>query len=167
MRTLFTLLIAIFAITIGNGQSGNAVKDQQAANKALEEMKAKGMIPTTEGGWTLTATVDGKPWKAQALYSPNDAGRIVGFDRDGKISLPYPGASLEVGYKSTFGEDNAVDFSPIGASDFWSAHTGQMEITKVSGGWIEGKFFFTAALRGTNKKSEVTNGFFRISTKNR
>ena len=160
------MLIAALAITACNGQSG-AVKDQQAANKALEEMKAKGMIPTTDGGWTLTATVDGKPWKAQALYSPIDAGRIVGFDRDGKISLPYPSTSLVVGYKSTFGEHNAVDFSPVGAPDFWSAHTGEMEITKVSDGWIEGKFYFTATLRGTDKKSEVANGFFRVAKKGR
>ncbi len=44
----------------------------------------------------------------------------------------------------------------------WGGRTGEMEITKVKDDWAEGTFYFTATASGTNKKIEVTEGFFRI-----
>lgn len=165
MRTLILLFAAALLAGSCHGQSSKAVKDQQDAYKVLEDMKAKGLNPTTEGGWTMTADIDGKPWKATGIYNLAMSDRITAIYKDSKISLPVP--ALEVGYKSKFGDGNAVDFSPVGDANFWGGRSGEMLVTKVGGGWLEGTFFFTAKLRGTDKKMEVTNGFFRVSSKTR
>ena len=58
----YTLVATAACITSCNGQSG-AIDDQKKVYKALGEMVARGMVPTTEGGSTMTAAIDGKPWK--------------------------------------------------------------------------------------------------------
>lgn len=165
MKIHIGLLFAMFTITVCKGQSNKALKDQQDVYKSLEDMKAKGLYPSTEGGWTMTALIDGKPWKATGVYSPALSSRITGVYKESKISMPDP-ARLTAGLKINFGEHNVVDFSPVDNPDFWGSRSGQMEITKVTGDWAEGKFSFTATMRGSNQKIEVTNGFFRISSKN-
>ncbi len=91
--------------------------------------------------------------------------RILGETGDGRISL-YAPDNYNVGQKLDFAQ-YAVEYEPAGGNYLWSTHTGQMEITKVSNGWVEGKFFFTSTVRGTDKKAEVTNGFFRVGVKGR
>jgi uncharacterized lipoprotein NlpE involved in copper resistance len=59
MKTLFLLCIAILTLLGCHGQSAtNAVKGQQATNAELAEMKAKGQVPSSDGGWTMTATIN-------------------------------------------------------------------------------------------------------------
>src|ERR1700754_1675996 len=164
MRPLIVPLAAALTITSCNGQSNKAVKDQQAAYKVLEDMKANGLNPTTDGGWTMTATIDGTPWKASSIYNLELSARITALYKDSKISLPVP--NFKVGDKTNF-QNSAVDFSPVGNPDFWGGHSGGMEVTKVENGWAEGKFFFTATMRNSSKKIEVTNGFFRVPVKNK
>ena len=164
MRTLIAFFMVIITITSCNGQSNKTVKDQQDAYKVLEDMKAKGLNPTTDGGWTMTATIDGKPWKASGIYTLSLSERITALYKDSKISLPVP--NFEVGSRINF-KNSAVDFSPVGNPDFWGGHSGEMEVTKVENGWAEGKFFFTATIRSSDKKMEITNGFFRVPVKNK
>ena len=162
MKQLITLLLAIMIISSCHGQSG-AVKDQQSAYKVLEDLKKKNMQPATDEGWTMTCLIDGKPWKATALYMPTAMGRIGGENGTSHVSLYDPG-NYQVGYKKDFAT-SAVEFDPPGSKDIWGGHAGEMEITKVANGWVEGKFHFTATGMTTHGKIEVTNGFFRFATK--
>lgn len=50
-----------------------------------------------------------------------------------------------------------------GEIEYWSGYKGEMEITKVDGGWAEGKFFITGSKTDSDKTVEITDGFFRIS----
>ena len=145
MRTLLIALAAMFMITVCNGQPG--------------------MVPTTEGGYTMTATVDGKPWKAQAMYPVAANGSIHGKYGESSIDLPY-WDQYKPGSKTNFKNGHGPIFAPPGDFDLYSVHSGQMEITKVTGDWMEGSFSFTATLQSDpSKKMEITNGFFRISMK--
>jgi predicted small secreted protein len=165
MRTLLTLLITALVISSCNGQSG-AVKDQQGAYKVLEDMKKKGLQPASDGGWTMTCLIDGKPWRADGLYPPAMTSRIQGVNGDSYLSFDDPG-SYHVGQKQDL-STHAAEFNPPNAgNELWGGHSGEMEITKVANGWVEGKFHLTATVRNTNKKMEVTDGFFRFAVKTR
>jgi hypothetical protein len=169
MKTLITLVFAVLFLTACNGQS-SAIEDQKKIYKALDEMVARGMVPTTEGGYTMTATIDGKPWKAQAMYPVYMNGSIHACYAESTIDLPYDDHhKYKPGEKDNFTNDgHGPIFAPPGPFDLYTVHTGQMEITKVSGDWLEGTFYFTAVLQDNpSKKIEVTNGFFRVSTKKR
>jgi hypothetical protein len=164
MRTLLIALAASIVISSCNGQSG-AVKDQAGVYKQLDDMKAKFTYPSTADGWTMTCLINGQPFKASSIIDPPDAGRITGQYKDGKIALPIS-SICEVGQKTDF-SNSAVDFSPVGSPDFWGGHSGEMEITKVGNGWVEGKFHFTAKLMNSDKTMEITSGFFRITDRKR
>ena len=166
MKTLITLIWASLALIACNGQS-SAINDQKKFNKALDEMVARGMVPTTEGGYTMTATIDGKPWKAQAMYPVSMNGSIHACYAESTIDLPYWN-QYKAGQKVDFSNGHGPTFAPPGPFDLYTVHTGQMEITKVTGDWLEGTFYFTAVLQDNpGKKIEVSNGFFRVSTKKR
>jgi hypothetical protein len=47
-------------LTACHGQSSN-IEDQKKIYKALDEMVARGMKPTTEGGYTMTASLARQP----------------------------------------------------------------------------------------------------------
>jgi hypothetical protein len=166
MKALITLALASVALTACNGQSSN-MEDQKKIYKALDEMVARGMKPTTEGGYTMTATIDGKPWKAQAMYPIAMNSTIHACYAESTIDLPDPG-NAKVGDKGDFSHGHGPIFVPPGPYDQYIVHTGQMEITKVSGDWLEGMFSFTAVSHDNpSKKIEVTNGFFRVAKKGR
>ena len=125
-----------------------------------------GTVATIATGYTMRAKLDGKSWVAGAMMPPDYAGRIAGDHGKESISLPYSKdvRSLQVGNKRVFGEDNAVDLftDEEEASGIWGGRKGEMEITKVTDQWVEGKFFFTATSTRSTQKREVTEGFFRI-----
>jgi len=165
MRTVIALVIATMVITSCNGQSG-AVKDQQSAYKVLADMKKKGAIAASDNGYTMTCLIDGKPWKANVLYPTAMTGRIFGENGESHISLDDPD-TYEEGKKIDIAT-HAAEFNPPNAgNELWGGHSGEVEITKVGNGWVEGKFHFTAAVMNTNKKMEITNGFFRVALKKR
>jgi hypothetical protein len=164
MKTLITLLLASLALSACNGQS-SALNDQKKINKALDEMVARGMVPTTEAGYTMTATIDGKPWKAQAMYPISMNGSIHACYEESTIDLPY-WEGYKAGSKSDFSKGHGPTFAPPGPFDLYTVHAGQLEITKVTNEWMEGTFYFTATLQSDpGKKIEVTNGFFRVAKK--
>lgn len=122
-----------------------------------------GAIPATTGGYSMTARINGKACKATAMMPPDKAGEIVGFyDGDKYIGLPYNKKDMVAGKKLNFSNENA-DLTTNDNVQVWNGRKGEMEITKVNGNWVEGKFFFTGYSYDNKKKIEVTNGFFRIA----
>jgi len=113
----------------------------------------------------MKAKLNGKDWSAASIMSPDEAGRIIGYNNDEYIGLPYDRENMVVGYKSIFGEHNAVDIVTNDEVGLWGGRKGEMEITKVDENWAEGKFFVTGSADGTDITMEITDGFFRISMK--
>lgn len=119
-------------------------------------------MSTTANGWTMTAKINGKNWKASSIMPPETAGRIIGYYGEEYIGLPYDKNEMIVGKKEIFGQDNAVDLSTTDEVGMWGGRKGEMEITKVENGWAEGTFHFIADAHDTNKTIEVKDGFFKI-----
>lgn len=162
-KTLYILITAVILTSCSNTDKNKTVSDAKQVQSELKTMQPGG-IPTTEGGYTMTAKIGGKDWSATSIISPETAGRIVGDNNGVYISLPYDIREMVVGYKNTFSHNNAVDLmTNDGEVILWGGYAGEMEITKVEGGWAEGKFFLTGSRSSDAKTIEVTDGFFRIS----
>ena len=157
-----TISILILATVLSH--CGNS--DQAKATESAIKENIPGTVPTTADGYTMKAKLDGKDWAASSMMPPATGGRIIGYYDGEYIGLPYNKTYLVLGQKIVFGEDNAVDLSTKGDISMWGGRKGEMEITKVTGSWVEGKFFFTATSTRTNKTIEVTHGFFRIPFEN-
>ena len=158
---VFATLIIVSCKSQSEKEAIQKAKDIQTAVKE----NTPGSIPTTQGGFTMTAKINGKDWKATAMMPPDRAGLIFGENNGESISLPYyDRRSFLSSTKRKLGEGHdGVDMRLNDAVVLWSAKKGEMEITKVDDKWAEGKFSFTASGFQTDKTIEVTDGFFRIS----
>ena len=140
----------------------DAKRQAEKIQKIIKETRP-GNIPSSTGGWTLSAKIDGKVWVASSIMPPETAGRLVGYHNEEYIGLPYDRKYFVVGKKIVFGENEAVDLATSDDIGLWGGRKGEMEITKVDGDWAEGKFYFTGSSSRSKKTIEVTDGFFRIS----
>ena len=145
----------------GSSTQNKAIEDQKLAQKIIEASEP-GRIPAKEGGWTMTAKIDGKEWSASSFFQIDFQDRIHGFYKEESISLPYDKRQMKAGGKIIFGDDHVALLFPNDDA-IWDGRKGEMEITKVENDWAEGRFFFTAITSTTAKTKEVTDGFFRIS----
>jgi hypothetical protein len=162
MKLFYLSLILILAASSCNSQQSNLEKAKQT-QKAIQAARP-GTVPTGAGSWTLTATMDGKTWRAESMYPPDDAARIIGYIGNSYISLPKIQRQFsKVGEKRIFGEDNVADVNIDGDPAFYAGRTGELVITKIDGEWVEGTFFFTATSSNSSKKIVVTNGFFKVN----
>ncbi|MHA4812515.1 hypothetical protein ACX0G9_30765 [Flavitalea flava] len=162
MKHLLYSLITIFIVTSCNSQN-SAISQAKETQAAITTIKP-GTMQAAEGGWMMTAKLNGKDWKASSLMPPKAASRIIGYYHDEYIGLPYNNQYLVAGKKIALGEGEAVDISFPGIG-LAITKKGEMEITKVATGWAEGTFYFTATTSGTAKMVEVKDGFFRIKIK--
>ena len=165
MKQILLILITATALSsCGNSAQDKALSDAKEVASGIKQMQPGG-IPTTSGGWTMTAKFDGKDWSANSLMPLEVAGRIVGDNNGVSISLPYDRREMTLGYKNKFSDHNAVDiFTKDDVTTLWGGYAGEMEITKVDGEWVEGKFTVTGSAGSpSDKKLEITDGFFRIS----
>lgn len=162
-QTFSILILATMLWSCGNNSQNKALSDAKQTQSAIKQMQPGG-IPTTEGGWTMKAKIDGKDWVANSIIPPDLAGRISGDNNGESIGLPYDRRDMVVGNKTKFSQNNAVDLMlPDDEGGILGGYAGEMEITKVDDNWAEGKFFFTGSSSSSDKKVEVTDGFFRIS----
>ena len=161
-QTISILILATMLYSCGNNAQNKALNDAKDVQSAIKQMQPGG-IPTTEGGWTMKAKIDGKDWVANSIIPPDIAGRISGDNGSESIGLPYDRRDIVVGEKTKFSETNAVDLMTHDDVGIWGGRKGEMEITKVDNNWAEGKFFFTGSTSRSDKTIEVTDGFFRIS----
>jgi hypothetical protein len=164
MKKILSIFIATAMLSsCGNSAQNKTVSDAKELASAIKEMQPGG-IPTSAGGWTMTAKIDGKDWSANSTMPLEATGRIIGDNNGVSISLPYDRREMTVGYKNKISHNNAVDIFTKDDVAIWGGYAGEMEITKVDGDWVEGKFYVTGTTSSaSDKKIEITDGFFRIS----
>src|SRR5882762_1523594 len=140
MKQVFSIIsIAVMLSSCGNSAENKAISDAKEVAAAIKQMKPGG-IPATAGGWTMTAKFDGKDWSANYLMPLEASGRIFGDNNGVSISFPYDRREMTLGYKNKFSDHNAVDIFTNDDVALWGGYAGEMEITKVDGDWVEGKF---------------------------
>ncbi len=164
MKKIFAIFIMVAMLSsCGNSAENKTVSDAKQLAEGIKAMKPGG-IPTTEGGWTMTAKFDGKEWSATSMMPLKASGRIFGDNNGVSISFPYDIREMTLGYKNKFSDHNAVDIFTNDEVALWGGYAGEMEITKVDGDWVEGKFNVTGTTSNSpDKKVVITDGFFRIS----
>lgn len=113
----------------------------------------------------MTAMIDGKKFTAVSVMKPSLAGRIIGYVGEEYISIPYSAGYMTAGRKIKITEDYAIDLALDDDIGIWAGRSGLVEITKINGDWVEGRFNFIASSMRSNKSFKVTDGFFRISLK--
>ena len=164
-QTLITFIVGVILTSCGNSAQNKTQSDAKQLAAGIQKMDPDG-IPTTAGGWTMTAKINGREWTANSIMPLEATGRIIGDNSGESFGFPYDRRDMEVGHKEIFGQHNNVQISTIedGEIEYWDGFKGEMEITKVKGDWVEGKFFVTGArITDASRKVEITDGFFRIS----
>lgn len=156
----FLLIFSGILITGCKSKSANDAQDMAGNIKEMVKKNSPGTIATSADGYTMTAKIDGKEWKAVDMYPPDKAGLVVGENNGESISLPYYDRRSFLANTKT--KLNGVDMRLNDDIKLWSAIKGEMEITKVDNNMAEGKFYFTAKGFQSDKTIEVTDGFFRI-----
>lgn len=165
-QSFFLLVIIALFFSCRNSAQNKTIQEAKQLASSIKQMQPGG-IPTTETGWTMKAIVNGKQWIASSIIKPDMAGRILGDANDIKIGLPYNRSNMIAGRKTTFSHDNATDiFLPEDEGGILGGYKGEMLITKADEQWAEGTFHFYASSDRSDKKAEVTDGFFRISMAN-
>ena len=163
-QTVITFIVVVMLASCGNSAQNKTQEDAKQLATGINKMDPDG-IPTTAGRWTMTAKINGKDWAATTIMPLEATGRIIGDNNGESFGFPYNKSDMYVGEKEIFGEHNAVGMSTYedGKLKYWDAVKGEMEITKVDGDWVEGKFFLTGSLNNSDKIIAITDGFFRIS----
>ena len=155
---MLIIMAAFLLASCGNSSQNKALSDAKEVAAAIKQMQPGG-IPTTSGGWTMTAKIDGKDWSANSLMPPEAAGRIVG-DNDGVgISLPYDRRDIVLGEKTKFSHNNAVDIFTKDEVAIWGGYAGEMEITKVDGEQFVNSLTYKDKVTGEEHTIE-SNGIF-------
>lgn len=159
----------IILIIINSSCKSKAQSDavQQAEDiQKMVKANTPGTEPTTADGYLMTAKIDGKEWSATAMYPPDRAGQVYGENNGESISLPYYDRKnflqMKIDKKKLGDGGSAVDMRLNDKIALYSAVKGEMEVTKVTDNMAEGKYYFTAQGFQSDKRVEVTDGFFRI-----
>jgi hypothetical protein len=103
----FVAAWALATLSPLHGADAKAKAEEEA--KAIHAMLEPGQIATSADGFVLKAKIDGKEWIATAMRSPERTGRIIGYNGDESISLPYHRTYLTAGKTIKFGENRGVD----------------------------------------------------------
>jgi hypothetical protein len=161
MKTLLSSVLLILIMSSCQSQP-DAYKEALKTKNAIEAI-APGSIPTKAGEFTMTAKIDGRAWKASGMMPVEAAGRFIGSLGKEYISLPrFEKKFVRVGKKEVFGHDNAVDLAFGDAPVYYSGYSGEMEVTKIDGEWIEAKFSISASNDRTSVPLKITDGFVRV-----
>lgn len=165
MKKLLPVFFIATLVTISckSKAQNEAIQTAKNIQTAVKE-NTPGSIPTTTGGWMMTAKIDGRDWKASGIMPPDKAGVLFGQNNGESISLPYYDRRNFLASKKTkLGDYSRAEVILNDDIALYTATKGEMVLTKVDDNWAEGKFSFTAKGLKTDKTIEVTDGVFRIA----
>lgn len=158
----FTSLL-FFACGNSSHEEANELADQI---KETVKKNSPGSIATKETEYFMKAKIEGKQWIASYMIPDEDANssyiRIHGENGEDYMNFQLWKRGIELGKKFPFDDDHASNLSLEGDPAFWSGKSGEIEITKLDGKWMEGKFAYKATSSSSSKSIEVTDGFFRV-----
>lgn len=116
--------------------------------------------------FAIAATLHFMIWVASHMMPDEDINssyiRIHGEDGGDYMNFQLWKRGIELGKKFQIDNDNAADLSLKDDAGFWAGKDGEIEITKLDGKWMEGKFSYKATSSNSAKSVEVTDGFFKV-----
>ena len=163
----FAIVTLLSFVLFACGSSAQDEAEDLASR--IEETTKKnspGTVATSESNYYMKAKIDGKKWVATHMMPDEDASssyiRIHGENGGDYMNFQLWKQGAEPGKSFPFDEDHAANLSLEEDSGFWGGTSGQLEITKLDGKWMEGKFSFKATSSSSPKTIDVTEGFFRV-----
>ena len=161
-------IVTIFSLILFS--CGNAGQDD--AKLLAEQIKettkknSPGTVTTSESGYYMKARINGKQWVASHMMPDEDVNssyiRIHGENEGDYMNFQLWKRGVEPGKKFPFDNDHAANLSLEQDAGFWAGTSGGIEITKLDGKWMEGKFSYKATSSSSTKTIEVTEGLFRV-----
>lgn len=162
-----TWLFVLGACALAGCHSPAQEQAQQTADAIQDAMKTfgPGQVATSEGGYAMTATIDGKPWNASSMMEINRSNEhyIQGSGDDAKLGFYVDTDHPYLGHERKLGEGHSADLMVGDRS--WHAIDGGYTIDKADATLIEGRFHFTARAFRSTDTMEVTDGVFRAVPK--
>ena len=129
INTLCPLLI--FSTFLAFSCQSKSEKDPENIAKGIQDMvkeHSPGTVATSPAGFMMTAKIDGKDWKANAIYPPDKAGLIFGENNGESIALPYYDRNNFLAKKIT--KLKGIDMKLNDKIVLYTGTKGEMELTK-------------------------------------
>ena len=160
-----TILFSSVLVSCG-GSSNHDAKQLTEQVKETTKKNSPGTVPTSEDSYFMKASIDGKPWIATYMMPDDDVNssyvRINGENGGDYMNFQLWRKGIEPGKKFSFDQEHAANLSLERDAGFWGGTSGEVEITKLDGGWMEGKFAYKATSSSSTQTIEVADGFFRV-----
>lgn len=156
MKRIIFISVFLFAILVVACNNTSKNEAQQTANAIENTTKTFGppQIATSDNGYFMKATVNGKSWVAKSMMEINESNSefIRGDDGHTQIAFYIDRDHIKVGKSRKFYLGHSADLS-IGVN-LMSAQSGEWIITKADNDVIEGTFHFSAksSIDGTTGK---------------
>lgn len=169
MKQVSFLAIAAFLSSM-SFSCGSSAQDEakQLADQIKETTKqnSPGTVATSESNYYMKAKINGRQWVASHMMPDEDVNssyiRIHGENGGDYMNFQLWKRGVELGKKIAFNDDHAANLSLEEDAAFWGGKSGEIEITKLDGQWMEGNFSYKATSSSPTKSIEVTEGFFRV-----
>ncbi|SOD92219.1 hypothetical protein [Spirosoma fluviale] len=102
------LLVATMSACLGQSATEQAKKMEAA----IKDAPRPGAVATTTSGWTMSANINGKPWRASSMMPPAMAGVMIGYVGEASYLMMYcfKKRSAQVGKRARLGDGYAVDY---------------------------------------------------------
>ena len=159
------MLLSIVLRSCGDSNQKDVKKLSGHIKQAPKE-NSLGTIATSEDSYFMEAKINGKRWVAILMMPDEEINssyiRIHGENGGDYMNFQLWKRAIQVGKKYPFDHDHVANLSLEEDAGFWAGTSGEIEITKLDGKWMEGKFAYKATSSSSTKTIEVTDGFFRI-----
>lgn len=163
MKPLFICLVAFFSLFTSCQNSAQSQAEETAnAIQSATKTYGPGQVATSENGYEMKATIDGKTWTAKSMMEINESNDdyIRGDDGKTQIGFYMDRDHVRLNKPRKLYKGHSADLA-IG-DNLMHAVSGEFVITKMDENVIEGTFHFSASSAINGKKAEVTNGTFRV-----
>ena len=162
---IITTLLSFIFLSCGEPSPSHAKELSGQIKQAVRE-NSPGTIATSEGGYFMKAKIDGRQWIASHMMPDEDINsnyiRIHGENGGDYMNFQLWKKGIKSGKKFPFDHDHASNLSLEKDAGFWEGTSGEIEITKLDGKWMEGKFAYKATSGISTNTIKVTEGFFRV-----
>jgi hypothetical protein len=173
MKTYSFLIAALCIFSACQSQQQKEAKALAGDLQTTMAQTKPGSIPTSANGYYMKCKVDGKDWEAVSMMPVSVANRVIGNMADGGyIGIGSLDGKEQPEAIFTIGDGNGADvyfpndktlIDKDGNVILMDKSAGKIKITKVDGGWMEGRFYFTKSSSTNDKKIVVTDGVFRVN----
>lgn len=164
MQTGMTNVLTLLCLLLAGCQNDSGTRKPAFTEQNRTSAANIEFVKVSPDGYFLTARINGKEWVAKTMMkNMNTPGlRIEGKNNEASIGfylwLPGKRSGSNIG----FNPYNVASLKTDDDVGIWTGAVGTIVIEKVDEFFVAGSFYFTASSPSSDKKMEVTSGYFRM-----